>query len=152
MASDTPILDNLEVYDPRKRCAPQKVGLPRSVVKKDIAKAKADKADAFRKAVWKRDGSKSRATGKKLVRSGTMDWAKLGEVDHAYLRSLAPERIYDTSNGILLSKEENRLRKASCKHAPEFKYFDYSGPENRALPQTFVWRDDDGKITKTRVN
>lgn len=130
--------------------APSK-GIPRQLAKEKADKAKADNGKAFRDEVWARDGGRCRATGVTLLRRGSMDPKQLGEVDHSYLRSLAPERIYDTSNGILLSKEENRLRKASCKHAPEFKYFDYSGPENRALPQTFVWRDDEGTITKTVI-
>lgn len=86
-----------------------------------------------------------------LLRTGSTDWQQLGEVDHSYLRSLAPELIYAPSNGILLTKWLNRLRKVSCPKAPEFKRFDYSGPDNRALPQTFVWRNDDGTITKTVI-
>jgi hypothetical protein len=131
-------------------CAPQK-GVPGPIAKERKEKSKVDRAKAFRDEVWARDGGRCRATGVPLVRSGTTDDQKLGEVDHSYLRSLAPERIYDTSNGILLQKRLNRLRKARCIHAPEHHYFDYTGPENRALPQTFTWRDDDGKITKQRI-
>ncbi len=119
--------------------------------KKAKQKSKDDQAKQFRSEVWKRDEGKSRATGKPLVKSGTTDWSKLGEVDHSIPRSLAPERIYDTSNGLLLSKEENRLRKVRCTQAPEFARFDYSGSDNRALPQDFVWRDDTGKVTKRTV-
>lgn len=128
--------------------ASQKAGLPTPLAKKAKAKAKEDRGKQFRAEVWARDGWKSRATGKPLVKSGTTDWALLGEVDHAYPRSTCPERIYDTSNGILLSKEENRLRKVRCPRAPEFAMFDYSGPDNRSLPQDFVWRDADGNVTK----
>lgn len=130
--------------------APSK-GIPRQLAKEKADKTKADKGKAFRDAVWARDRHRCRATGKPLKRTGTVKADELGEVDHSYLRSLAPERIFDPSNGVLLQKRLNRLRKNSCIHAPEFKYFDYSGPENRALPQTFVWRDDNGKITKTRI-
>ncbi len=127
-----------------------KPGLPRPLEKKARQQSKDAQAKAFRAEVWARDQGRCRATGKPLLRSGTTDWSKLGEVDHSILRSLAPDRIYDTSNGLLLTKELNRLRKVICARAPEFKRFDYSGPDNRALPQVFVWRDDDGTITKTR--
>lgn len=146
--SDTPALDNLKVYDPRERCAPQKGGMPTVLAKKARQKSKDEQAKAFRDAVWKLDKGRSRATGRKLTRSGTTDWAKLGEVDHSIPRSLAPERIYDVSNGLLLSKEENRLRKVICVRAPEFKRFDYSGPDDRRQPQHFIWRNEDGKVTK----
>lgn len=134
----------------QQRRAPQK-GVPRQLVKQAEKKAKKVNDEQFRNAIWKRDKGRSRATGKPLVKSGTTDWAKLGEVDHGIPRSLAPERIYDLSNGLLLSKEENRLRKVACPEAPEFRMFDYTGPENRALDQKFTWRDKTGKITKTRV-
>jgi hypothetical protein len=80
-----------------------------------------------------------------------MEWSKLGEVDHAIRRSDDRTKIFDTSNALLLSKEENRLREVRCPRNPEFRMFDYSGPEDRSQPQTFVWRDADGKVTKTRI-
>jgi hypothetical protein len=134
-----------------KPCAPQK-GLPPVLEKKERKKSKEQQAEEFRAAVWKRDGGKSRATGKKLVKSGTTDWAHLGEVDHAIPRSIAPDRLYDVSNGLLLSKEENRLRKVACVETPEHRVFDYTGPDDRALPQTFTWRDrKTGRILNTRI-
>ena len=78
----------------------------------------------------------------------TMEWSQLGEVDHVINRSTAPEWVYDTSNGILLSKEENRLKKARCSKAPEHHYFEIDGPDDRALPQVFRWRNDEGKVIK----
>lgn len=132
------------------RRAPQKAGLPTPLAKKAKAKSREEKAEAFRRAVWERDKGRSRATGKPLVKSGTMDWARLGEVDHAYPRSTSPDRIYDVSNGILLSKEENRLRKVACLHAPEFRMFSYDGPDDRGKEQRFIWRNEDGKIIKER--
>ena len=130
--------------------APQK-GVPRMLTKKARQQEALDKGEAFRKAVWNRDNGCSRATGRKLVKSGTTDWALLGEVDHSVPRSLAPDRIYDVSNGILLSKEENRLRKIPCPRAPEYKLFDYDGPDDRREPQTFIWLDLDGKITNNMI-
>jgi len=153
--SDTPNLDALmtaaEVDAMRRGKSLAKTGLPTVLAKKARKKSKEQQAKDFRDEVWARDKGKSRATGRKLVKSGTTDWAKLGEVDHSIPRSLAPERIYDVSNGILLSKEENRLRKVACVNAPEFKLFDYSGPDDRSLPQIFIWRDKDGKETKRRM-
>lgn len=134
----------------RERCARQK-GLPPVLERKARKKLKMDKDQAFREAIWKRDEGCSRATGRSLTKSGTTDWAKLGEVDHAIPRSLDPSRIYDTSNGLLLSKEENRLRKVPCAEAPEFRMFDYAGPDDRSLPQLFTWRDVHGRITKQRI-
>jgi len=131
--------------------APKK-GLPPVLEKKARQKSKEAEDEAFRADIWKRDEGKSRATGKPLVKSGTTDWAKLGEVDHAIPRSAAPERIYDRSNGILLSKEENRLRKVRCVEQPEHAVFNYEGPDDRSLPQKFVWRDHKtGKVLKTRI-
>jgi hypothetical protein len=133
------------------RGAPAK-GLPPVLERKERKKTKEQLAKDFRDAIWKLDKGKSRATGKKLVHGGTTDWAQLGEVDHAIPRSLAPERIYDVSNGLLLSKEENRLRKVACVDTPEYRVFDYTGPDDRRQPQTFVWRDrKTGRITKQRI-
>jgi 5-methylcytosine-specific restriction endonuclease McrA len=140
-------LANLPVYDPRKRCAPAK-SLPHQLVKKAADKAKLDRGLQMRNEVWARDGGKSRATGRPLVRTGTTDWTRLGEVDHTIPRSLDPANVYRPSHALLLSKEENRLRKVGCPKAPQFRMFDYSGPKNRALPQRFVWRDVNGHITR----
>ncbi len=128
-----------------------KAGLPTPIAKKERQKAKGKRDDAFRDAIWKLDKGKSRATGRKLVRSGTTDWDELGEVDHVINRSTAPDRIYDVSNGILLSKAENRLKKVRCIKAPEFFMFSVEGPDNRREPQTFIWRDKDGKELKRRI-
>ncbi len=125
-------------------------GVPHQIVKDKKKQAKADRGKQLRDEVWARDQGRCRATGVPLLRSGTTDDTKLGEVDHSIPRSLAPERVYDTSNALLLQKRLNRLRKAACVNAPEFRYFNYEGPLNRALPQTFTWRDDNGHVTKTR--
>jgi len=133
-----------------------KDGLPTPIARKERKLTKEQKAKAFRDAVWDRDKGRCRATGKKLIRGdgkhGETDWTKLGEVDHAYPRSTAPERIYDVENGLLLTKELNRLRKVACIEAPEYRVFSYDGPDNRGEKQHFVWRDHKtGRITKERV-
>lgn len=141
-------LPTLAEMQAKRRATPK--GVPHQIAKQREKKADVVKDDAFRLAIWNRDKGRSRATGKPLKKSG-ISWDEIGEVDHAIPRSIAPDRIWDLGNALLLSKTENRLRKVSCIRAPEHKYFDYSGPDNRKKPQTFVWRDDDGKITKTRI-
>lgn len=135
----------------RERMACPKTGLPTVLARKERKQTKEQLAKDFRDAVWLRDKGRSRATGKKLQHDAS-DWDVCGEVDHAIPRSLAPDRLYDVSNGILLSKTENRLRKVACVRAPEFKRFDYLGPDDRGQEQTFTWRDEDGKITKQKIN
>lgn len=146
LSIDLPTLD--AALRQRRPCAKPE---PRVLSKPKADKAKADKGKAFRDAVWARDGGKSRATGKPLVRSGTISAEELGEVDHVIDRSLAPERIYDVSNGILLSKRENRLKKTPCPRAPEHRLFTVKGPDDRSQPQRFIWRDADGKIIKQTI-
>src|SRR5258706_10343945 len=108
-----------------------KSGMPTPIARQERRTTKEQLAKDFREAVWARDRAKCRATGKKLVKAGTTSWEQLGEVDHAYPRSTTPDRIYDIQNGLLLQKQLNRLRKVVCQHAPEFKRFDYSGPDDR---------------------
>lgn len=130
-----------------RRGKPLPKPIPHQITKEKKAKQKKLDDKAFRDLIWKLDGGKSRATGMPLTKSG-LDWKTIGEVDHAMPRSTSPELIYEPSNGVLLSKWENRMRKVACHRAPEFKYFDYTGPSNRRLPQHFIWRDDDGQIIK----
>lgn len=127
---------------------PKHAIVPRVVAKEEKKKSRDEQGKAFRDSVWMRDESRCRATGDPLVRQGTTDSKRLGEVDHAIPRSLAPERIFDVANGLLLSKYLNRLRKVVCPEAPEHRMFDYSGPDDRGKPQTFIWRDKAGKVTR----
>lgn len=134
----------------RERYATPKHAITPAVLTKDERKKSREaQGEAFREAVWKRDKGKSRATGKKLAKSGT-DWDTVGEVDHVINRSIAPDRIYDVTNGLLLSKRENRLKKTACPLAPEYHLFEVTGPDDRGQPQTFTWRDKDGTIRKQR--
>lgn len=121
--------------------------VPRVVAREDQKKAKAKNDEAFRKAVWARDKGLCRATGTPLAKSGT-DPKRVGEVDHSIPRSLAPELIYEVSNGVLLSRYLNQLRKVACAEAPEYRMFDYTGPSDRGKPQTFRWRDKTGTVIK----
>lgn len=132
-----------------ERRAPQK-GLPRVLEKKAKQKSKDEQDKAFRAAVWTRDESKCRATRKPLKRSG-MNWSTVGEVHHVLKRSTNPDRIYDVSNGILMSKEQHALASTRCPNATEFYLLSIDGPEDMSQPQTFTWRNADGIVTKTRV-
>lgn len=125
--------------------------VPNVITKEERRQAKKQNGETFRKAVWARDKGICRATGVKLAKSGTTDPHTLGEVDHSIPRSLAPERVYDVTNGLLISKFLNRLRKVACPEDPEHRMFEYSGPDDRGLPQVFVWRDRTGRITKQVV-
>jgi len=148
------IFDNLQTMaevNAVRRATPKHEIEHRVITREAKKKTKKQREDDFREGVWARDKGKCRATGATLVRGNTTDDKQLGEVDHAYLRSLAPELIFEVSNGLLIQKFLNRLRKVSCRLAPEHKYFDYTGPADRSLPQTFIWRDDEGRITKTRI-
>jgi hypothetical protein len=125
-------------------------GLPRPLVKQEKKKTKAALDLAFRKAVWARDKSRSRASKKPLVKA-TTDWSKLGEVHHVLARSTHPDRIYDVSNGILLSKEEHALAETMCPNAAGKYLLEINGPEDRGEKQTFIWRDVHGKELRRRI-
>ncbi len=125
-------------------------GLPTPVAKVEKKKAKAAQEKAFRLAVWKRDKSRSRASRKPLARSGS-DYEKVGEVHHVVPRSLAPERLYDVSNGLLLNKHEHQLAETICPNDPAHRLLDIEGPDDRGLPQEFIWRDVHGKEFKRRI-
>lgn len=126
-------------------------GLPRPLAKEEKRKAKEVSAADFRKGVWDRDERLSRASRKPLARSGT-DVHKVGEVHHVVPRSLSPERIYDVTNGILLSKHEHALAEAICPNDPAHRLLDIIGPDDRGKPQTFIWRDAQGKELKRRIS
>ncbi len=132
------------------RATPKHEMTHRVVAKEEKKKTKAEQSKFFRDEVWRLDGNKCRATRVQLSRAG-IDDHKVGEVDHAIPRSLAPERLYDVSNGILISRYLNRLRKVACAEAPEFQMFSYTGPDNRRELQTFRWRDRTGKVIRTEI-
>ncbi len=125
-------------------------GTPTPIAKVEKKKAKAAREADFRKGVWDRDQGRSRASRKPLARSGS-DFEKVGEVHHVIPRSLAPGRLYDVSNGILLSRHEHALAETVCPNDPAQRLLDISGPDDRGKPQTFVFRDVHGKELKQRV-
>jgi hypothetical protein len=146
-------LDNLNIQTlngSQRRATPKSAIVPRVVAQEEKKKAKVGKDKAFRDAIWALDQGVCRATGVPLSRSG-MDPHRVGEVDHVLNRSTHPALIYEVSNGILISKYLNRLKKVACPQAPEFFMFSISGPADRRKPQKFTWRDKAGKIIKEAV-
>lgn len=149
MANEITGVADLGYLDQRPRQAVPK-GTPTPLAK--VARKAAKKANeaTFRKSVWERDRSRSRASGKPLARSGT-DYEKVGEVHHVLKRSTSPDRVFDVSNGILLSKHEHHLAETVCPNDPSHCLLDISGPEDRGEQQLFIWRDVNGKELKRRV-
>lgn len=141
--------DDLPTLTNRPRQAVPK-GLPRALTKPQERKVKESHAKAFREAVWARDQRRSRATGRPLSKSGT-DYQIVGEVHHVIPRSLAPDRVYDVGNGLLLSKLEHLQAETICPNAPEHRLLEIDGPEDRGQLQAFVWRDVDGEEVKRRI-
>lgn len=143
-------LSDLGYLDQRGRCATPKHQIEKSVITKETTRVeKKRRGEQFRADVWTRDKKRSRASAKPLSRSGT-DPHKVGEVHHVIPRSLAPERVYDVANGLLLSRFEHALAETACPNDPAHHYLDIEGPDDRSLPQTFLWRDKDGKVIKER--
>ncbi|HEX8030318.1 MAG TPA: hypothetical protein VF491_17710 [Vicinamibacterales bacterium] len=147
MALNLPTMDEVNA---KPHATPKHQMTPDVLAKEERRKSKKQNAETFRAAVWARDHGRCRATGVTLSKAGT-DPHSVGEVDHSIPRSLAPERIYDVTNGVLLSRFLNRLRKVACAEAPEHRMFDYSGPDDRSQPQKFTWRDRTGKVVKEHI-
>lgn len=134
----------------QRYATPKSQLVPHVVAKDAQRKEKQANGKTFREAVWRRDKGICRATRVPLSKSGS-DPHRVGEVDHVLNRSTHPDRVYDVSNGILISKYLNRLKKQACPRAPEHFLFAITGPDDRGEPQRFTWRDLDGHITNERV-
>lgn len=146
----THTLPTMAEVEAERRGKPLTKGLPTPLAKEERKKVKAANEKTFRKGVWDRDKRRSRASRKPLSPSGS-DYHKVGEVHHVIPRSLAPERVYDVANGLLLSKHEHQLAEAICPNDPAHRLLDIDGPDDRGLPQVFIWRDVNGKELKRRV-
>lgn len=125
-------------------------GLPRVLTKQARKQTKDALAKDFRRAVWIRDRGRSRASGKPLAKSGS-DYDRIGEVHHEYKRSTHPERIYDVSNGVLLSKTEHALAETRCPSAPQFFMLSRKGPDDLGEPQRWIWRNAHGGVVRERI-
>lgn len=144
-------IDNLPGPEDRPAFNPQPKSLPTPLRKAAQQQTKAAADRAFRAGVWTRDQGRSRASGKPLSKSGT-NWRTVGEVHHVFARSTDPDKRLDVSNGILLSKEEHALAETNCPNDPAHCLLDIEGPTDRALPQTFIWRDIHGKELRRRTS
>lgn len=142
--------DHLPTLADRPRFNPQPKGIPAPLAKIARKKTKLAQEKDFRAAVWARDQSRSRASKKPLAKSGTA-YERVGEVHHVIPRSLAPERIFDVSNGLLLSKAEHAMAETACPNDPAHRLLDIVGPDDRGQPQTFIFRDASGKELRRRV-
>ncbi len=134
----------------KPHATPKHAITPAPLVKEAKKKAKEASAADFRKGVWERDKRRSRASNKPLSPSGS-DFHRVGEVHHVVPRSLAPEQIYDVTNGLLLSKHEHALAEAICPNDPAHRLLDIEGPDDRGQEQTFIWRDAQGVELRRRV-
>lgn len=137
----------LTVEQQKRRAEPK--GVPHIVARQEKKKLQSQVEDDFRKGVRKRDGMKSRATGKPLVLD-TTNPDKLADVHHVLKRSTNPEGKWEIERGILLSRTEHKYAETRCLNAPEHYMLDISGPDDLGEKQTFTWRDIQGVITKTR--
>lgn len=139
----------------QKRQAKPK-GIPAVIAREDKRKSKVKAEDVARADCWQRDRGVCRATGVKLVKSGTTDPHKLGECDHTILRSKDVTRKHDVQNLVLISKYLNRLRKVRCANAGQYLRFDHEpvtpGDEDCGNARIFRWRDDNGTITKETIS
>jgi hypothetical protein len=147
-------LPTLAEMQARRRAAPK--GIPAVIERDQKRKSKVKSEDVARAECWQRDRSICRATNVRLVRSGTTDPHKLGECDHTIMRSKDITRKYDVSNLVLISKYLNRLRKVRCANAGQFLRFDHEpvtpGDEDCGKARRFIWRDNDGTITKETIS
>jgi hypothetical protein len=144
-------LPTMAEVNARPHATPKHEMTPAPIRKEEKKKLKVQREKEFRSGVWDRDERRSRASGKPLSPSGS-DAHKVGEVHHVIPRSLAPERIFDVANGLLLSKYEHALAETACPSDPSKRLLDIVGPDDRALPQTFIWRKPDGSEIRRRIS
>jgi hypothetical protein len=107
--------------------------------------------DAFRKAVWRRDGRTSRASGKPLVKAH-LDPDKRGEVAHLVKRSRAPGRDdkFNPDRAVLLSATEHAL--SDARTAPGGQVLLEIVGDNGAADVLFIRRDATGQEVWRRVS
>lgn len=125
-------------------------GLPTVIERKERKKTKAQQELDFRTQVRARDKGRDRSTGKR-VEPTAMDWDHRAEVHHRLKRSTSPEERLNVGNGITLSKTNHAYAETRCANDPEHFMLEITGPDDLGLPQTFTWRDSQGKVTKVRV-
>lgn len=106
---------------------------------------------AFRDRVWRRDRSRSRASGLRLER-GHSSMTLRGEVCHLKGRRVRPEWLTDPDHAILLSAFEHWLSDGRGGRLLRFYDPQTSEPATDATkPISFVLRDRQGKVLWSRV-
>lgn len=103
--------------------------------------------EAFRKAVWVRDGGLSRASGVPVVH-GHVDNRKRGEVAHLTARSTNPGEKRDPRRGVLLTAEEHAL--SDARTAPGGKALLEVKGKDGSKRLRFVRRDERGRVLWSR--
>lgn len=122
-----------------------------SVLRTIANKAKRVSAeDAFRDAVWDRDGGISRASGKPVFRAHT-DPSKRGEVAHIKARSTAPAEKYNPDNGVLLTAVEHGWSDPRTANAKGKTLLEIRGTNARRT-LTFIRRDERGRHLWTHAS
>lgn len=124
-------------------------GKPQVVERAEKRNAKQSAEDAWRDAIWLRDGGVSRASGKPVYRAHT-DNRKRGECAHLDARSTSPEKKYDERNGVLLTAEEHAL--SDARTAPGGKALLEIKGKNANKALTFIRRDTKGRVLWTRTS
>lgn len=105
----------------------------------------------FRDRVWKRDGSRDRATGE-LLRKSSYHWTTQGQVCHLQTRNPHADRATDPDNGILLSGWHHWL--SDHRGGRLLRLTDPSTGEpatDASKPIRFTLRNTAGKILWTRI-
>lgn len=118
------------------------------LTRREKAAGKRSAEDTCKDTVWERDGGKSRASGKPVLRAHP-DASKRGEVAHLRARSTDPAKKYHPANNVLLTAEEHAL--SDARTAPGGKaLLEIKGTNaNKAL--TFTRRDTRGRVVWTRT-
>ena len=133
-----------------ERRAPAK-GLPPVLERKARKKLQSKIEEEFREGVRKRDHMRSRASGKPLKRSSP-DADVLADVHHVLKRSTNPDGEWEIARGILLSRTEHVMAETRCPNAPDHFLLEITGDDDLGKPQTFVWRDVQGTVIRTKAN
>lgn len=139
-------LPTLAQMSARRRAEPK----PSRALRHETTKRKKDRREQeVRDAVWFRDGGKSRATSKPLSRTA-VDRDRKWDPHHLEKQSTHPEREFDVSNIVSLSRQEHDLAETVCPKNPKYFLLDILGMDaSRAL--TFIRRDAEGRELWRRV-
>ena len=145
--SDTPHLDGLlspeEAYALRRGQTIGK-GTPPVIERADKRTAKHTAEEKAKDLVWARDGQKSRASGKPVLRAN-VDNRKRGEVAHLTARSTNPKAKLLPQNMVLLTAEEHAWSDARTANAGGDVLLEIKGKDARKK-LTFIRRNLEGKV------